>query len=50
MPTLTDTSPEIAGIVRTRLMALSGAQRFRGAEKTAAAMAPAVMKCCLALA
>ena len=29
MPTVTDTSPEIAGIVRARLMALSGAERLR---------------------
>ena len=26
---MTDTSPEIAELVRTRLMALSGAERFR---------------------
>ena len=33
MQTTTDTSPEIAEMVRTRLMALSGAERFRmGAE------------------
>jgi hypothetical protein len=29
MQTMTDTSPEIAEMVRTRLMALSGAERFR---------------------
>ena len=30
---MTDTSPEIAGMVRARLMTLSGAERFRmGAE------------------
>ena len=35
---MTDTSPEIAEMVRTRLMALSGEQRFRmGAEMFEAA-------------
>jgi len=29
MQTITDTSPEIAEMVRSRLMALSGAERFR---------------------
>jgi hypothetical protein len=29
MPEMTDTSPEIAEMVRARLMALSGAERFR---------------------
>jgi hypothetical protein len=29
MPDMTDTSPEIAEMVRTRMMALSGAERFR---------------------
>jgi hypothetical protein len=29
MQTVTDTSPEIAEMVRARLMALSGAERFR---------------------
>jgi len=28
MPSVTDTSPEIAEMVRTRLMALSGSERF----------------------
>ena len=35
---MTDTSPEIAELVRVRLMALSGAERFRmGAESFEAA-------------
>ncbi len=35
---MTDTPPEIAGMVRVRLMALSGAERFRmGAEMFEAA-------------
>jgi len=41
---MTDTPPEIAGMVRVRLMALSGAERFRmGAESFEAArrMVPA---------
>ena len=29
MQTMTDTSPEVAEMVRARLMALSGAERFR---------------------
>jgi hypothetical protein len=29
MQTMTDTSPEVAEMVRSRLMALSGAERFR---------------------
>jgi hypothetical protein len=29
MQTVTDTSPEVAEIVRARLMAMSGAERFR---------------------
>lgn len=38
MPAVTDTSPEIAAMVHARLMALSGAQRFRmGAEMFEAA-------------
>jgi hypothetical protein len=38
MQAMTDTSPEIAEMVRTRLMALSGAERFRmGAEMFEAA-------------
>ncbi len=38
MQTMTDTPPEIAEMVRTRLMALSGAERFRmGAESFEAA-------------
>lgn len=40
---MTDTSPEIAEMVRVRLMALSGAQRFRmGAEMFEAARRMAV--------
>lgn len=38
MPTMTDTPPEIAELVRTRLMARSGAERFRmGVEMFAVA-------------
>jgi hypothetical protein len=38
MQTMTDTSPEIAEMVRVRLMALSGAERFRmGAQSFDAA-------------
>jgi len=38
MQTMTDTPPEIAGMVRVRLMALSGAERLRmGAEMFEAA-------------